>query len=77
MSGEKDKKPLVDKDKMRSYLKYSGLAFQLLGLILIGYFIGDWIDDKMGTVKPYWTAGVIVFILLAFMISMIYNLTKK
>lgn len=72
-----DKKPLIEKTKFDSYLKYSSLAFQLIGLILIAYWIGSWVDGKMNTDKPYWTAGVIVFVIVGFMVSMIYKLTHE
>ena len=74
--GEEKKKTLLENSKINSYLKYSNIAFQLIGLILLGYWIGNWVDGKTGTEKPYWTAGIIVFLIMAFLISTIYNLIK-
>lgn len=64
-------------ENFNSYLKYSGIVFQLIGIILIGWWIGSWIDEKMGTPQPYWTAGIILFFILAFLFSVVYNLTKE
>lgn len=75
MNGEK--KPIFDGDRLRDYARYSGLAFQLIAVILIAWWIGSWIDGKMGTEKPYWTAGIILLAIVAFLTSMIYNLTRK
>ena len=34
------------KQKINAYLKYSGLAFQMLGLIFLGLVVGQWLDKK-------------------------------
>lgn len=65
------------KSNTHSYVKYTGLGFQLLGLILIGYWLGSWIDSSTGTTKPYWTAGIIALFIIAFLVSMIYKLSKR
>ncbi|MFN7119256.1 MAG: AtpZ/AtpI family protein [Saprospiraceae bacterium] len=39
-----------------NYLKYSGMAFQMVGTMLFGIFIGRWLDRKLMTPKPYFTA---------------------
>lgn len=38
--------------KFQNYSKYSGMAFQLLGAILIGTYLGLWIDSKMQNKLP-------------------------
>ena len=38
----------MDKGKINKFAKYSGLAFQLLAYIAVGYFLGRFIDSKMG-----------------------------
>lgn len=40
-------KPLISSDS--SFLKYSGIGFQLVAVILIFLFIGIWLDGKFGT----------------------------
>jgi hypothetical protein len=48
------KKPLLD-----SYAKYSAAGFQMLAAILIGYFLGAWLDRKFplnGNGTPIFTA---------------------
>ena len=42
--------------KVNNYLKYSGMAFQMVGTMLIGIFIGKWLDRKLDTSQPYFTA---------------------
>jgi F0F1-type ATP synthase assembly protein I len=40
-------KPLISSDS--SFLKYSGIGFQLAAVILVFLFIGIWLDGKFGT----------------------------
>jgi F0F1-type ATP synthase assembly protein I len=42
--------------KGNNYLKYSGMAFQMVGTMLVGIFIGRWLDQKLATPQPYFTA---------------------
>lgn len=61
-----DKLSMPSPDRANRFLKYSGLAFQILAYLLIGYFIGHFIDKKMNTEQPYYTAaGTIVFLFIA------------
>lgn len=54
-------------------MRYSGMAFQLLSLILIGVWLGDLLDTKVGNVRPIWTA---VCSLLAVLIGL-YQLLRE
>ncbi|MBA4304360.1 MAG: hypothetical protein C0424_09070 [Sphingobacteriaceae bacterium] len=65
------KKPQVD------YLRYSGLAFQLVALILAGAWLGDWLDGRMQTEHPYWTAAFSLLGVLAGMYQLYRDLTKN
>jgi F0F1-type ATP synthase assembly protein I len=50
------------KKSANTYLKYSGLAFQLAATIGVGAFIGYKLDERMGNDKMYMTAlFVIIF----------------
>jgi F0F1-type ATP synthase assembly protein I len=57
---------MEDKKKAAQRLaKYSGLAFQLLAFIGVGYFIGSWIDGMWKADNPYGTAlGATVFLII-------------
>ena len=50
------------KKSANSYMKYSGLAFQLAATIGVGALIGYKLDERMGNEKMYLTAlFVIIF----------------
>ena len=54
------------------YLKYSGMAFQLLVLMLTAAYLGKWIDQKLNLENPWFTLGLI----LLFFFSWFYRLYK-
>jgi ATP synthase protein I len=60
-------------DSGKSYLKYSGIAFQLVALVLLSFYLGRWVDDKLGNSHPFigMTALVVVFV------AFIYKLYKE
>jgi F0F1-type ATP synthase assembly protein I len=64
------------KSKWNRLAKYSGLAFQLLSYILVGFFIGRWIDNYMKNQEPYAVLGCITLFLIAGLISVIRDVTS-
>lgn len=65
-------KKQLPKKKTDSYLKYSGLAFQMAGIIMISIFAGKWLDGQMQNEKPYMT----MLLMLLFFGAFMYKLTK-
>lgn len=72
----KDRKPLAQNKKVRSYLRYSGIGFQLVGLMLVGYFIGQHFDKKSENETPYYTAGLMLLLLCIYLIQLVRGLMK-
>jgi len=58
--------------KVDAYLKYTGLAFQMAGVIIISLFAGKWLDQKLQLDKPYMT----LTLMLVFFGAYMYKLTK-
>lgn len=49
-----------------NYMRYTGMAFQIVIMLAIGAFIGQKLDAHFGLSKPYLTAlSVIVFLFFA------------
>ena len=40
------KKP---QNQLNSYAKYTGIAFEMIAFLLIGYFLGQWADNSWDT----------------------------
>ena len=71
-----NKKPNVDRKGSKDYLKYSGMAFQILAYLAIGVFLGKQLDKYFETSKSYFTAFLTIFFLAAFFVKLFYDLKK-
>ncbi len=60
--------------KSSAYLKYSGLAFQMFFILLLGWFIGSFGDRYFQLEKPYIAVSLIFFFLIGFFIKLYYDL---
>lgn len=66
-----------NRKKMYAYLKYSGLAFQMAGIVVISILLGKWLDGKFGFQKPFMTIILVLFFFSAFMYKLYRELDKK
>jgi len=73
---EDPKKPL-DKDQSSRFLKYSGMATQMLGTILVftygGYRLDEWQQNKV----PVWTLVLSLTSIAASLYLLIRSFTKQ
>lgn len=58
-----------NKNRFDSYIRYSNLAFEMMGIIVLGTFLGFKIDDWMGNEFRIFT---LVFIVLSVTGSVVY-----
>ena len=66
------------KDKpVNSYLRYSGIGFQLAGTIGVGVFLGVELDKWLHTSKPWFTIGCSILFLVAAFYVVFRGLLKK
>lgn len=70
------KKPGLDKNKTRAYLKYSGMALQFFALIAIGAWLGQKLDARFQTPKPFITIFLILFFSAGYFIKLYKDLTR-
>ncbi len=70
---QQEQKQRADENR-RAYAKYGGLAFSMAAAVTVGVLIGQKLDEKMQTDKPYWTAGLAVFFLFVSMYSNLKDL---
>ncbi len=71
MLQKKNKESQKNKERLNSYVKYSGIAFQMIAIILIGVFGGMKIDKWLKTEKPVFTALLSV---LAVILAIYYSI---
>jgi len=64
------------KHALSNYTKYSGMAFQMLAVMLLGAFGGVKLDELLGT-SPLFTIVLIIFAVAMAMIMVIRGLTQN
>ena len=64
------------KKSSNSYLKYSGMVFQLFVLLLIAGWGGKKIDAYLGNETPYITALLIIIFFVAYMYKLYIDLVR-
>ena len=62
---------------MRDFTRYSGMAFELLVLILIMVFLGKKLDSYFDTGKSYFTAALVIFGVVGYMVKLYYEIIRK
>lgn len=66
-----------EKNSVKSYAKYSGMAFQLFAITAVGTGIGHYFDNRFHFQTPYLSAaGAIVFLIMALYL-VLKNLLKS
>ena len=74
LSKPKSQRPRIQ-NQVNEYIKYSGLAFQMAALILLGYWLGGKIDKWLELSIPVFTIILILLFLFSFY-SLIKSLPK-
>jgi len=57
----------------KDYLKYTGIAFQMFFLLLLGWFIGGYLDSLFEFDKPYLALLFMIILLIGYL----YKLVKE
>ena len=61
---------------LNEYVKYSGLAFQMAALLLLGYWTGGKIDQWLDLQFPVFTISLMVLFMVISLYSLIKSLPK-
>ncbi len=62
--------------KINTLLKYSGLGFQLVAVVLLGIWIGSKLDLYFEFEKPILTALLTLFFIVGFIVKLIKDFTS-
>lgn len=73
---KKRRQPTQNQSQVNDYVKYSGLAFQMAALILLGYWLGGKIDSWLDFRIPIFTIVLILLFLSLSFYSLIKSLPK-
>ncbi len=73
----KSNDPQRSRVKDNAYLKYSGMAFQIIAYILVGIFLGDRLDKHFENEQPVFTAILAMVFLCLFFYKLYVDLNRK
>lgn len=63
--------------RARNYMKYSGMAFQMGGIILFGVWVGKKLDERFSTSTPWFTVGMALLSVFASLYIVLKDFLKK
>lgn len=74
---EQEPEPPKSSLKDNAYLKYSGMAFQIIAYLLVGIFLGKKLDQYFNMDQPLFTALLSVVFLAAFFFKIYVDLIRN
>jgi ATP synthase protein I len=60
-TSKKNPKKSSNKKPLNAYARYSGLAIQMVVVVVLGILGGRWLDSKVENETPWWTVGGALF----------------
>lgn len=73
-------KPTKKKKQLNTYIRYSTLSSQMVAIIFVGIFFGDFLDKKYQTQTPVYTLALSllsIFSALYYVLKKILNQNDK
>ncbi|MFB9863236.1 AtpZ/AtpI family protein [Rufibacter immobilis] len=77
MEPDKPSTPPEKENEIKPYLKYSGLAFQMIAVMAVAAIGGRKLDAYFQNSTPWWTLSLLIIAVFATMYSVIVSLTRK
>lgn len=74
---EENKLQKREKEGVKPYLKYSGMAFQMIGVLVVAAFAGMKLDEYYETENPWFTIVFMLIAVVTTMVMTIVSLNKK
>ncbi|MDX5346518.1 MAG: AtpZ/AtpI family protein [Hymenobacteraceae bacterium] len=72
-----DKEPKNRQNEVKPYLKYSGLAFQMIAVMLVAALGGQKLDEYLNMKYPVFTTIFLIVAVVASIYLLIVSLTKN
>jgi F0F1-type ATP synthase assembly protein I len=64
-------------NNVKPYVKYSGMAFQMIGALVIAAYAGMKLDDYAGNENPWFTVALLLIAVIATTVLTIVSITKN
>ena len=77
MEPQKEFEKEVTKKSANAFMRYSGMAFQMIVVLLLAAYAGQWLDDRYQTSQPWFTLVLLLVGVTASMYLIIRTVTKQ
>lgn len=64
-------------DDVKPYVKYSGMAFQMIGALVLAAYAGMKLDEYVANDKPWFTIVLLLVAVIATTVLTVISITKK
>lgn len=64
------------KNKLNSYAKFSGIAFQMIAIILLGAFVGVKMDQHFPNEQDIWTISITFVAVIVSVVTVIRSINS-
>jgi len=77
MEPQKESQKEENKKSANAFMRYSGMAFQMIVVLLLAAYGGQWLDKHYHTSKPWFTLVLLLVGVTASMYLIIKTVTKQ
>ena len=77
MDPEKETQKESNKKSASAFVRYSGMAFQMIAVLLVAAYSGQWLDDRYNNEQPWFTLVLLLIGVTASMYLIIKTVTKQ
>ncbi|MFC5270728.1 AtpZ/AtpI family protein [Adhaeribacter terreus] len=77
MEPEKEELKENTKKTANAFVRYSGMAFQMIAVLLLAAYSGQWLDDHFQNEQPWFTLVLLLIGVTASMYLIIKTVTKN
>lgn len=77
MAPENENQKEDAKKSVNAFMRYSGMAFQMIVVLLLATFSGQWLDEHFKTSQPWFTLVLLLVGVTSSMYLIIKTVTRK
>ena len=77
MEPEKETRQETNKKSANAFMRYSGMTFQMIAVLLVATYTGRWLDEHFGNNQPWFTLVLLLIGVVASMYLIIKTVTKQ
>ena len=77
MEPENENQKETNRKSANVFMRYSGMAFQMIAVLLVAAYSGQWLDDHYNNTQPWFTLVLLLIGVTASMYLIIKTVTRQ